>query len=192
MSEHNFRLLLDVDHDLIDADLNALYEATGSDATFGSDDDGWSAEFDREAPNYATAVLTAAEQLEGAGVGLRVRRLVSDEDALVSAAEIASRTRLSRQAVNLYAAGERNRELGPFPTPVVTFASGQRIWRWGDVIPWLSKALGRDLGSEELSETVAALNDVLDLRRRLPHVPAGARKVMAQALERELAGAASR
>lgn len=192
MSEHSFRLVLEVPHDLTEDDVNALYDATGPDVTFGSDDDGWSAEFDRAAPDYATAVLGAVRQLESAGVGVRVRRLVSDEDSLVSAAEIARRARLSRQAVNLYATGERNRELGAFPAPVATFASGQRIWRWGDVTPWLARALGRELGNEAIRDVIAAINDVLDLRRRLPKVPATSRKVMAEALERELVAATGR
>src|SRR5207253_5466755 len=89
--EYSFRLLLDVAHDLGDDDLNALYEATQSDATFGSDDQGWSAEFDREAPDYASAVLKAIAQLENASVGVHVRKLVSDDESLVSAAEIGRR-----------------------------------------------------------------------------------------------------
>ena len=100
VSEYSFRLLLDVAHDLGDDDLHALYEATQSDATFGSDDHGWSAEFDREAPDYASAVLKAIAQLENASVGVHVRKLVSDDESLVSAAEIGRRAGLSRQAVN--------------------------------------------------------------------------------------------
>lgn len=193
MSGFSFRLLLEVPHDLTDDDLNALYEATDSDATFGSDDDGWSAEFDRDADDLATAVFDAIEQLEGAPVGVHVRTLVSDADALVGATEIARRARISRQAVNLYADGERNRELGPFPAPLATFASGQRIWRWGDVAPWILRASKRlDVSADDAdavaanAETTAAINDYLDLRRRAPHLSAGLRKKVLAALSREL------
>ena len=193
MSEFSFRLLLDVPRDLSDDDLNALYEATDADATFGSDNEGWSAEFDREADDLATAVFDAIEQLEGAPVGVHVRTLVSDAEALVGATEIAGRARISRQAVNFYADGERNRDLGPFPGPVATFASGQRIWRWGDVAPWIIRASKRvDISTADAdtvaanAETTAAINDYLDLRRRAPHLSAGLRKKVLAALSREL------
>ena len=185
--KYSFRLLLDVAHDLGDDELHALYEATQSDATFGSDDHGWSAEFDREAPDYASAVLKAIAQLENASVGVHVRKLVSDDESLVSAAEIGRRAGLSRQAVNLYVEGDRRDEIGPFPTPVATFASGQRIWRWGDVAPWIARATKREIASSEDREAAAVLNDLLDLRRRLPHVASHARKAVASAMEKELA-----
>ncbi len=187
MSEFSFRLLLDVPHDLADEELSALYEATESDASFSSDDDGWSAEFDREATDFATAVLAAVRQLETAPVGVRVRKLVSDDEMLVGASEIARRAGLSRQAVNFYADGDRNRDLGPFPAPVATFASGQRIWRWGEVAPWIARASRRPNLASENAETAAAINDVLDLRRRLPHVSAETRTAVAEALSEELA-----
>src|SRR5512142_3463339 len=50
MTEYNFRLLLEVAHEPTDAELDALYGLTDSEASFGSDDSGWYAEFDREAP----------------------------------------------------------------------------------------------------------------------------------------------
>ena len=187
MSEYNFRLLLEVAHEPSDDDLDALYEATESEATFGSDDDGWYAEFDREARDYASAVLSAIEQIERAPAGIRARKLESDDDALVSAAEIARRANLTRQAVSLYVDGERNRDLGPFPAPLTTFASGQRIWRWGDVAPWIGRATKRELGQSQDREVTAVLNDFLDLRRRMPNVSVDARKAVASAMTRELA-----
>ncbi|HEY6959142.1 MAG TPA: hypothetical protein VI814_09985 [Candidatus Limnocylindria bacterium] len=187
MTEYNFRLLLEVAHEPTDAELDALYGLTDSEASFGSDDSGWYAEFDREAPDYASAVLSAIEQLDRAPQGIGVRKLASDEDALVSAAEIARRAELTRQAVNLYVDGERNRDLGPFPTPLATFASGQRIWRWGDVAPWIARATRRDVSRSEERELTAVLNDFLDLRRRMPNVALDARKALATAMERELA-----
>lgn len=185
MNEYNFRLLLDVPGELTDDDLDALYEATESDATFSRDDQGWSAEFDRQAHGLAKAVMTAIGQLESAPVGVRVRELVSDDEALVTAADIARRTGRSREAIRLYAEGARNRELGPFPPPVVTFASGQRVWRWGDVAPWLARTLGTEPRPAEDREAASAINDFLDLRRRMAHVSRSTRATFAQALEQE-------
>lgn len=187
MSEFNFRLLLDVSHDLTDDELNALYEATESEATFGSDDDGWSAEFDREAADLVTAVIEAINQLESVPAGVHVRKLVSDDEVLVGASEIARRAGLSRQAVNFYADGDRKTDLGPFPAPITKFASGQRIWRWGEVAPWIARVSKRADLSSENTEAAAAINDFLDLRRRLPRVSAGARKLVTAALAKELA-----
>lgn len=187
MNEYNYRLLLEVPHEPSDDELDALYAATESEATFGSDDDGWYAEFDREAPDYASAVLSAIEQLERAPAGIRVRKLESDDDALVSAAEIARRADLTRQAVNLYVDGQRKDELGPFPAPLATFASGQRIWRWGDVAPWIALATKRPIGGGQDREVAAVLNDFLDLRRRMPNVSLDARRAVASVMEKELA-----
>ena len=188
MSEHNFRLLLEVPHALTDDDLNALYAATGSDGSFGSDDDGWSAEFDRETPgSYADAVLQAISQIEHSGTGVHVRQLVSDADALLSVSEMGRRTGSSREAIRLYVEGERNQKLGPFPAPVATFASGQKIWRWGDVVPWLSRAVGRDLGSSEAGYVASAINGYLQMDRALEHVSPDARQAVTHAVERELA-----
>ncbi len=80
MTEYHFRLLLDVTHELTDPDLNALYARTQLDVTFSSDDDGWSAEYDRSAPSLAAAVAQATQELESAGVGVTVRQVLTDQD----------------------------------------------------------------------------------------------------------------
>lgn len=123
MTEYNFRLLFDAPTELSDDYLNRLYEATGADATIGSDSDGWSAEFDRTAPDFITAVMSALGEVERAG--FPVRLLASEDDALVNASEIARRTEKSREAIRLYVEGERHRELGP----ALEWVCGPGGWR---------------------------------------------------------------
>lgn len=176
MTEYNFRLLLDAPEGLSDEQLDRLYEATRSEASFGSDSDGWSAEFDRDAADFALAVTSAIADI--ARAGLNVRELVSEDEALVNASEIGRRTKQSRETIRLYAEGERKRDLGPFPLPVTTLSNGERIWRWGDVAPWLSRAIGRKLPSDENGDVVSAINDALDLHRRLPRISSRARKAI--------------
>lgn len=185
MTEYNFRLLFDAPTELSDDHLNRLYEATGADATIGSDSDGWSAEFDRTAPDFITAVMSALGQVERAG--FPVRLLASEDDALVNASEIARRTEKSREAIRLYVEGERHRELGDFPSPVATFATGERIWRWGDVAPWLSRAIGKQFSSGQDPDLIKAVNDVLDLKCRMPRLQTKAREAVGELLDSRVA-----
>jgi len=184
MTEYSFRLMFDAPEELSDDQLNALYEATDSEASFGSDDEGWSAEFDRDAPDFAHAVTSAIRDLMRAG--FTVRRLVSDDDTLMNLSEIGRRTHQSREAIRLYAEGERKRELGPFPVPVATFPTGERIWRWGDVTPWLSRATAKSLVSGQNADVVNAINDVLDLNRRRPRLQTKAREAVEELLDPRL------
>lgn len=68
MKEHGFTLRLSGD---VEAHLDALYEAGCSDATFGSVDGVWSADFDREAETFGEAVASAVadvSKVEGVAV----------------------------------------------------------------------------------------------------------------------------
>jgi len=187
MTEYNFRLLFDAPEELSDDDLNRLYKTTHAEATIGSDDEGWSAEFDREATNFTRAVTSAIQEI--ARAGFAVRRLVSEDEALVNASEISRRTSQSRETIRLYAEGERKRDLGAFPAPAATFNNGERIWRWGDVAPWLSRAVGRELPGDEHRDIVSAINDALDLHRRWPRIPSRERKAIEDIVDGKIAAA---
>jgi len=58
---------------------DALIAATGGDVEFNLRDDVAFVEFDRAAPTLPDAVSSAIAQIEGAGVGVRVVRVESDE-----------------------------------------------------------------------------------------------------------------
>ena len=60
--------------------LNALYEAGCHDATFGASNGVQTAEFDREAPEFAEAVGSAIRAIENAVPGAVVVRIRRDAD----------------------------------------------------------------------------------------------------------------
>lgn len=79
------------------------------------------------AARKAILVLTAA--------GIRIRRLCED---LVTRADIAERTGMTRQAVGQWIRGERRAADGQaFPEPYYPVAGG--VWLWGEVNAWLQR-----------------------------------------------------
>lgn len=72
--EHGFRLRLSGD---VEAKLDDLYEAGCSDATFGSVDGRWHADFDREAETFEVAVASAVADVGSVG-GVAVEGVVPD------------------------------------------------------------------------------------------------------------------
>jgi hypothetical protein len=168
----SFRLVLQGASELTPEIAHALYEAGCDDALIGSRDGVLFADFDREAPSSAAAILSAIRQVESAGVGLSVVRVEPDE--LVSRAEIADRVGLSREAIRLYAMGRRGP--GTFPPPVVRLRGRSPLYRWTDVAPWLAHhggtaaaGAGEDL---ETATLIGMLNAVFDLRRLAPQTAA--------------------
>lgn len=109
---------------------NALFDAGCDDATISVQKGLLIAEFDREAVSFSRAVASACENVKDAG--LRVERV--EPDHLVSLSEIADRANLSRQAVFLYAKGERS---SGFPAPAAKVTSKHPLWDWGEVSEWL-------------------------------------------------------
>ena len=112
-----------------------FFEADCDDATFSFQRGLIIAEFAREAPTFSRAVVTAVEAMRQAGA--RVERI--EPDYLVSLSEIADRCQLSKQAISLYAKGERG---SGFPPPSAKVMSGHPLWDWCAVASWLhDKAL---------------------------------------------------
>ena len=162
---YSFGLALQGASDLTPEIADALYEAGCDDALVGSRDGLLFAEFDREAPSSAEAIISAIRQIESAGVGLIVVRIEPDE--LVSSAEIADRVGLNRETIRLYALGRRGP--GTFPPPVARLRSRSPLYRWTDVAPWLALHGGTAAASASAELDTAALigllNAAFDLRR---------------------------
>jgi hypothetical protein len=165
---YSFSLVLQGARDLTPEIADALYEAGCDDALVGSRDGALFAEFDREAPSSAEAILSAIRQVESAGAGLTVARVEPDE--LVSAAEIADRVGLNRETIRLYAVGRRGP--GTFPPPVARLRGRSPLYRWTDVAPWLARHGGPAASSAraelETATLIGMLNAALDLRRLVP------------------------
>ena len=178
MTEWTFRLTL-AGLDLTDVRLNALFDAGCDDATFSLERDGSVLGlFDRDAETQEDAVLSAIDNVEGAGVGARVLRVAQDDDWL-TASEIAERVGRSRLSIGQLVRGDRGP--GDFPAPVARHGSPNPLWSWAEVEAWFERhqpdavpASGPKLSPDFLAE----LNDLLDLRerrRRQPDAPWRAR-----------------
>jgi hypothetical protein len=165
---HSFSLVLQGANVLSPEIADALYEAGCDDALVGSRDGVLFAEFDREAPSPAEAIISAIRQIESAGVGLTVVRVEPDE--LVSSAEIATRVGLNRETIRLYATGRRGP--GTFPPPVARLRSRSPLYRWTDVAPWLAHhggtAAAHSTAQLETATLIGMLNAAFDLRRLAP------------------------
>lgn len=117
---------------------DALFEAGCDDATISLQKGLLIAEFDREAESFASAVSSACQNMGNAG--LKIARVEPDD--LVTLSEIAERVGLSRQAIFLYAKGER---LSGFPAPTAKVTARHPLWSWHAVAGWLfnNRLVGR-------------------------------------------------
>lgn len=109
-----------------------LFEAGCDDATVSVQKGLLIIEFDREAVSFSRAVASACQNVKAAG--LCIERV--EPDHLVTLAEIADRANLSRQAVTLFAKGDRG---SGFPAPAAKVTSKHPLWDWGDVAGWLQE-----------------------------------------------------
>jgi len=146
---------------------NALYEAGCDDALLGSRGGVVFLDFDREAPSFFAAVVSAVADVGGAGLGLRVDRVEPDD--LVTAAEIARRTERTRESIRLLMEGDRGP--GGFPAPVANLTRRSPIWRWTDVAAWFDEWEGVE-GSGRYGEAaeLAMINAALALQRHAADV----------------------
>jgi hypothetical protein len=171
VTEWTFRLTL-AGLDLNDEQLDALFEAGCDDAAFSLERGGMVLGlFDREAETQEDAVLSAIENVEGAGVGARAVRVAQDDDWL-TASEIAVRVGRTRQSIGQLIRGDRGP--GGFPAPVARHGLPNPLWSWDEVEGWFERYEPEAVPAHRprLSpDFVAELNDRLDLRERLRHSP---------------------
>lgn len=160
MFEYSFTLVIDGD---VEPHIDELFEAGCDDATFGSVDGVYYADFDREAETLGRAISSAMTDVESVS-GLVVRRVEPDD--LVTMAEIAERLDRTRESVRLLVAGERG--AGDFPAPVSHLRSRNRLWRWSDVAEWAGEASSDEVSCARL---IAAFNAALELRDKAPDLP---------------------
>lgn len=165
---YNFTLILEGDVTSDDV-LDRLFDAGLDDATFAESDGTPIAEFDREAPSFEEAVVSAIEDIEGAAPELRVVRVAPDD--LVTATAIAQRTGRTRQSINQLIGGARGP--GDFPAPVAHVDAKTRLWRWTEVSEWFERLDGEgDSDRRRVAEFVAAINGALESRRHLERLAA--------------------
>jgi hypothetical protein len=155
MTTHSFTLYFAGPDILTDENFDALFEAGCDDALFGERDGAQYGDFDREAKSFSDALRTALRDVQKAVPGLRVVRVEPND--LVTMAQIADRSGLTREYIRLFVKGTRGP--GGFPPPVAYVDEKSRLWHWPDVAKWLQQ---NNKGSVEVdvesAELVAALN----------------------------------
>lgn len=110
------------------------------------------------------AVTAAIRQVENLGIGT-VQRVEPDE--LVGLSDIGRRIGMTREAVRLYANGERGP--GGFPQPIATPSRNARVWKWHDVVAWFAEHGLADVDPMMTGDaaTIAIMNAALELRRHI-------------------------
>ena len=160
MTEFSFTLALDASG-LKDSQINALY-STVPDSTASERNERAYVGVDREAPDFATAVVSAIEDVERALPELRV--LALEPEDLVSQADIAQRRGRSRESISQLVKGERGP--GNFPRPRY-FVADRGLWRWRDVENWFDAYEGRQPQIHH-DAFIDAVNAVLAVRHSQP------------------------
>jgi len=148
VARHEFMLKLNRETTAEEAD--KLYEAGCGDAGVESGPYGTVIDFDREAPSLAQAIASAVRDIEKVP-GLRAVGVRCDN--MVTLLDIANRTGVTREAVRLWAAGERGP--GGFPKPVLITTGGEKIWDWEQVSRWTQQSQKPVILVEGLSDAVA-------------------------------------
>jgi hypothetical protein len=186
MTEHTFTLVFTMADDSLEPHLDALVDAGCDDATFaGPAPNGtFEADFDREAPTFPEAVVSAVRAVRDTLPGFHLRRLAPDD--LVSQSAIAERTGRSVESVRLFIAGKRGP--GGFPLAAAAINHKTQIWSWVEVSHWWTDVLGEELADVDAGRFIAYLNLALRgaaLRRDVAHAPDA--KVIATITSQELA-----
>ena len=167
-SVHRFTLVLSGQTELSPRLQDAIYRAGCDDALLGERDGTLFLDFDRSAPSFRAAVLSAIADVQSASAGVAVARVEPDD--LVTAAEIARRTGRSRESIRQLATGARGP--GRFPAPIANLTARSPIWRWTAVQEWFKSHVSSEDSANSLStddeRTIAALNAALELRRQTP------------------------
>jgi hypothetical protein len=172
--DHEFTLVLTGVNELTSEMIDALYEAGCDDATIAIRSGRPFITFARAASSIKQAILSAINNVEGAGIGAQVLRV--DYCNLVTQADIARRIGRTRQLVHQYMMGTRGP--GGFPGPVCEIAEGTPLWYWCEVAYWLWE---NDMIKESAlrdAEEVDVINAVLELRWQKLHKPELAEEVM--------------
>jgi hypothetical protein len=107
-----------------------FFDAGCDDATISFQKGRIIADFAREADTLEEAISSAIENVRLAGA--KIDRV--EPDPLVSLADMAARTGVTRAAMTNYAQGKRGIH---FPAPVARITSESPLWEWATVARWM-------------------------------------------------------
>jgi hypothetical protein len=116
-----------------------FFDAGCDDATISFQKGHIIADFAREADSLEDAISSAVEAVSKAGA--TVDRV--EPDPLVSLADMAARTGLTRATLSNYSQGKRGSH---FPAPVARVTSESPLWDWATVARWMfeNEKLGKE------------------------------------------------
>ncbi len=160
--EHDFTLVLSGTEALSPAQEDALFEAGCDDATISLQNGRVYLSFSREAESLSAAILPAIAQLAQAKIGMEVLRV--DSSDLVSVADIARRTKRTRQCIHQYISGERGP--GGFPPPECSISEHKFLWSWGEVATWLLNNNMIKVAEQRDASAVQFINNALSFVRQ--------------------------
>ncbi|MDQ6782483.1 MAG: hypothetical protein M3063_03350 [Actinomycetota bacterium] len=153
---------------VVDEDQDRLYDAIDDEISVETGPKGNWVGFDRQAPTFLDAVLSAVLEISNLGF-----EPLAIEDELVSLADIAERTGRTRQSVSMIASARRGR--GGFPPPAVGNVRSP-LWHWADVAAWFDEDTTTDNQDRSLEEDrsliIATMNGALANRRMAARRPA--------------------
>ncbi len=162
MKTYEFTLVLQTHQEDYAQLEDSLFEAGCDDATLSSRNGIVYLNFDREADDLESAVISAIRQVEQTELGLVVGRVEPSD--LVTSAEIARRLNRSRQSVQQLIAGSRGD--GDFPLPVAGVTTKTMLWSWQDIMEWFrAKGKIEDKTAYDNAVTMNQLNLSLGARK---------------------------
>ncbi|MCP3679730.1 MAG: hypothetical protein GY782_05480 [Gammaproteobacteria bacterium] len=140
---------------------DTLYEVGCDDALINFRNGTVYLDFSREATTFEKAILSAIKEVESVNA-IQVASVAPDD--YVTESEIAKRLNVKRQAVSLWARGER--EIAKtFPRPVMKVMEKSPLWQWHEVVKWLYEQNKiSDAVLVHQAEFIANLNRVLQMR----------------------------
>ncbi len=130
-------------------------------------DDGiFEAEFERVAPTFSEAVLSALADLQRVFPEADLIRVNPDD--LTTIGGIAKRMGRSHESIRLLVQGKRGP--GGFPKTASAAGAKPQVWRWHEVVDWFERKMDVRVPDSEHAKFLAMINDLLHLRLAAPNV----------------------
>jgi hypothetical protein len=128
------QFMLKLNREVTEEEAESLYEAGCSDASVETGPLGTFLDFSRDAPSLAVALVSAVRDIDKVP---DLRAVGVSCENMVTLLAIAERAGVSREAIRLWATGQRGS--GGFPPPMLITPGGEQLWDWEQVADWLRR-----------------------------------------------------
>ena len=161
MKNHEFTLVIEAPAGMTGQLEDGLFKAGCDDALLSFRGGIAYLDFERQAENLESAVVSAIRQVEQGELNLKVKRVEPSD--LVTSAEIARRRNQSRQSIQQLISGSRGE--ADFPLPVAGVTAKTMLWSWQEVSRWfMDKGKLDDDTVYENAVVLKQINESLDMR----------------------------